>query len=112
MLRFYGIDLDDLWSGRRSPRTVANAAAHLPRGGAVGEWVGGPMAVTAEVESTWEVSYVLAQANSKKNVKPREFPKGVREVERTRRERSQRARDRAKIMADMRAKLKAKPGNA
>ena len=78
-MRFYGFSLDDMWAGRRSVWAVANAAAHVPRGGAVGEWFGGPMAVTAEVESLWELTHVLAQVNSKKKIKPRPMPDGVRD---------------------------------
>lgn len=79
---------------------VANCAAHLPRGGAVGEYYGGQLAVTAEVESLWEVSYILAQVNSKKKLKPREMPAGVREQER-----------KAKYAAVMAAKYKRKRGS-
>ena len=77
LLRFYGLDLDDLWEGRRSVRAVANATAHLPRGGAVGEWYGGRLAVSPETEALWENTHVLAQVNSKKKVKPRSMPEGV-----------------------------------
>ena len=80
-MRFYGIDLDDLWEGRRSVRAVANATAHLPRGGAVGEWYGGRLAITPETEAVWENTHVLAQVNSKKKVKPRSMPDGVRKAE-------------------------------
>lgn len=82
------MDLDDLWTGRRSVRAVANAAAHVPRGGAVGEWFGGHLAVTAEVEASWEISYLLAAVNSKKKVKPRPMPDGVRDTERASAERA------------------------
>ena len=80
-MRFYGVDLDDLYQGRRSVRAVANAAAHLPRGGAVGEWFGGAFAVTAEVEALWENSHILAQVNSKKKLKPRKMPEGERKAQ-------------------------------
>ncbi|KUF05699.1 hypothetical protein AUL38_16015 [Leucobacter sp. G161] len=83
-MREYGLDLDDLYSGRKSVRAVSNAAAHLPRGGAVGEWYGGELAVPDQVAAVWENTHVLAQANSEKKIKPRELPVGVREVERTR----------------------------
>ena len=84
LTRFYGIDLDDLYSGRRSVRAVANAAAHFPRGGAVGEWFGGHVAVTAETEAMWELAHILAQVNSKKKIKPRPMPDGVRDAEKKR----------------------------
>lgn len=75
---------------------VADYAAHLPRGSAMGEWVGGVMAVTPDVEALWEISYILAQVNSKKKVKPRTLPEGVRERE----QREARKRQHALRMAD------------
>lgn len=81
MLRFYGVSLDEMWDGRRTVWSVASCAGNMPRGGAVGEWYGGGLAVTAETEALWEITYVLAQVNSKKKVKPRPMPKGVREAE-------------------------------
>ncbi len=79
--RFFGVSLRDMWAGRISVVEVADCAAHIPRGGAVGEWFGGFYAVTAEVEAVWELSHILAQVNSKKKVKPREMPEGVRDRE-------------------------------
>lgn len=65
-------------------REVADYAAHLPRGGAVGEWFGGWLAVPAEVEALWENTHVLVMANSDKpkTVKPRKPPEGVKFVQR------------------------------
>ncbi|WP_156316588.1 hypothetical protein [Leucobacter japonicus] len=74
-------------------------AAHLPRGGAVGEWYGGILAVTAETEAVWENTYVLSQVNSKKKLKPRPMPEGIRE--------QKRKSDRAAVMA---AKYRRKRG--
>lgn len=99
LIRFYGIDLDDLRTGRRSARAVANATAHLPRGGAVGEWYGGRLAITAETEALWELTHTLAQVNSKKKIKPRPMPEGVSA--------QKRKSDRAAIMA---AKYRRKRG--
>lgn len=53
----------------------------MPRGGAIGEWFGGHLAITAETEASWEISYLLAAVNSKKKVKPRPMPVGVRETQ-------------------------------
>lgn len=80
LIRFYGVSLDDMRSGRRSVWSVASCVANMPRGGAVGEWFGGRLAVTAETEALWELTHVLAQVNSKKRVKPRPMPEGVRDV--------------------------------
>lgn len=66
--------------GRRSVWSVASCAAHVPRGGAVGEWFGGQLAITAETEAAWELTHVLVSVNSKKKVKPRPMPEGVRAV--------------------------------
>lgn len=83
-MQYFGIDLDDLWSGRKSIRAVSSAAAHLPRGGAVGEWLGGEIAISKEVAALWENTHVLAQANSEKKIKPRPMPEGIRDAERKR----------------------------
>lgn len=50
----------------------------------MGEWFGGELAVTAETASLWELSHILAQVNSKKKIKPRPMPDGVRDAERKR----------------------------
>lgn len=73
-----------MWAGLEDVREVADMAAHLPRGGAVGEWFGGMMAVTAEVEAVWELSYISAMAatDKPKKVKPRPYPEGVRSQQR------------------------------
>lgn len=70
-----------MWAGRESVQEVADYSANLPRGGAVGEWFGGRLAVTGEVESLWELSHILAQVNSQKKLKPRAMPEGVRDSE-------------------------------
>ena len=83
-MQYFGIDLDDLWEGRKSVRAVSSAAAHLPGGGAVGAWFGGELAVSDVVAALWENTHVLAQVNSEKKIKPREMPVGLREEERAR----------------------------
>lgn len=88
-----------MYAGREDVLEVADMAANLPRGGAVGEWFGGALAITGEVEALWELSHILAQVNSKKKVKPRAMPDGVRE--------QVRKRERAAIMA---AKFRKKYG--
>lgn len=88
-----------MWAGRESIREVSDMAAHVPRGGAVGEWYGGQLAVTAETEAVWENTYVLSQVNSKKKIQPRQMPEGVRE--------QKRKSDRAAVMA---AKYRRKRG--
>lgn len=97
--RFYGVKLSDVRTGKEDVLEVAAYAANLPRGGAVGEWYGGALAITSETEGLWELAYILAQVNSKKRINPREMPKGVREVERK--------QDRAALMA---AKYRRKHG--
>lgn len=59
---------------------LAHYAAHIPRGGAVGEWYGGALAISAEVEALWENTHMLAVVNSEKpkSVKPRKMPEGVK----------------------------------
>jgi hypothetical protein len=60
-------------------------AAHLPRGSAVGERLGGSAAITAEVEAGWLVEAALyriahGQAGGKgKAPEMREYPLGVAE---------------------------------
>lgn len=71
-----------MWAGKESVREVSDYAANLPRGGSVGEWFGGSLAVSAEVEAVWELTHVLAQVNSKKKIKPRPMPVGVRDEKR------------------------------
>lgn len=70
----------DVWAGREDVGEVADMIAHVPRGSAIGEWIGGHLAITAEVEAAWETSYILAAVNSKKKTKPRPMPEGVRAV--------------------------------
>lgn len=92
MLRFYGVSLDEMWDGLRTVWSVASCAGNMPRGGAVGEWFGGELAVTAETEALWEITYVLAQVNSKKKIKPRPMPDGVRDAVRKREQAMAKAR--------------------
>lgn len=100
--RFFGVRLSDVWVGKEDVLEVADYAANLPRGGAVGEWYGGGMAITAEVEAMWEANYLLAVAVAEKpkKVKPRKMPEGIRTVE-------ARAAREAKASADKARALKA-----
>jgi len=74
-----------MYRGRISPRKVSVMAAHLPRGGAVGDRLGGAMAVTPEVEGSWLVEAALyriahGQAGGKgKAPEMRDYPLGVAE---------------------------------
>lgn len=79
--RFYGVRLSDMYAGNEDVLEVAHMAAHMPSGGAVGEWYGGAIAVSAEVLALWELSHIVAQVNSEKKVKPRAMPEGVRDAE-------------------------------
>lgn len=84
LIRFFpGVSLAGMRAGVVPIETVANCAAHIPRGGAVGEFYGGWLAVTAEVEAAWENSYILARVNADKpsEIQPRKPPEGVRERE-------------------------------
>jgi hypothetical protein len=77
--------LADMYRGRISPRKVSVMAAHLPRGGAVGDRLGGAMAVSPEVEAGWLVEAALyriahGQAGGKgKAPEMRDYPLGVAE---------------------------------
>lgn len=82
-------------------RAVANAAAHLPRGGAVGEWYGGVLAVSAETEALWELTYTVAQVNSQKKLKPRPLPKGIRDVQESEKRKSAAQGKKARALAEM-----------
>lgn len=92
--RFYQVRLSDIEIGEEDTLEVAHCAAHLPRGGAVGEWLGGSDAVTAEVEALWAVEFAAyaPHLKSNSNAKPREFPPGVRELERREDKKRQTAR--------------------
>lgn len=83
MRRFYGVRLSDMYAGCEGVLEVAAMVAHMPRGGAIGEWFGGALAITAEVEALWEQAYILTVVNSDKpkKVKPRPMPEGVRDRE-------------------------------
>lgn len=80
--RFYGVRLSDLRAGYEDVLEVAHYVAHMPPGGALGAWYGGELAVSPETAAVWENTHVLAQVNSKKKIKPRPMPDGVRDVKR------------------------------
>ena len=83
--RYYQVDLADMYRGRVSIRRVSVLASNLPRGGAVGVRLGGPAAITAEVEASWVVENTLtriahAQAGGKgKAPEMRDYPLGILE---------------------------------
>jgi len=84
--RYYQLDLADMYRGILSVRKVSVMAAHLPRGGAVGERLGGAMAITPEVEGSWLVEAALyrvahAEGGGKgKAPEMRDYPLGVAEM--------------------------------
>lgn len=82
--QFFGVSLSRTLAGDEDLIEVAHYAAHLPAGGAVGQWFGGELAVADTVAAVWENTHVLAQVNSEKKIKPRELPIGLREAERNR----------------------------
>lgn len=64
--------------------TIANCAAHVPNGGAVGQYYGGWMGVSEEVATLMNINYTIAVSNAEK---PKKVPKptppeGVRDMER------------------------------
>lgn len=69
-----------MYAGLEEPVEVAHMAVHMPRGGAVGEWFGGPSAITGEVEALWGVELAVARSSTDKpsKVKPPDYPEGVR----------------------------------
>jgi hypothetical protein len=83
--RYYQLDLADMYRGRVSVRKVSVLASHLPRGGAVGQRLGGAAAISEEVEGHWLVEAALyriahGQAGGQgKAPEMREYPLGVYE---------------------------------
>lgn len=67
-----------MWTGREDPLEVAHYVAHMPRGGALGAWIGGESAITGEEDMLrWVEHAVWASQSSKpKQVKPRPYPEG------------------------------------
>lgn len=74
-----------MYRGRVSVRKVSVLASHLPRGGAVGQRIGGAAAISEEVEGSWLIEAALyriahGQAGGKgKAPEMREYPLGVAE---------------------------------
>lgn len=83
--RFFGVSLTDMYEGRISVEDVADYSAHLPRGGAVAEWLGGWAAITAEDEALRRIEYVLVATNTKRKPKPPAPPPSLRDNEISRR---------------------------
>lgn len=84
--RFYQVDLADLYRGLITPRKVAVLATNLPRASAVGRSMGGPDAISDEVESLWLLEHTTASiAHAKggskgKAPQMREYPLSAAEV--------------------------------
>lgn len=78
-----------MYRGEYTAREISIYTKHLPRGGAVGEFIGGPDAITAEQEDLWVVQHLLAglgwqNAGSKGPApKMRDYPKGWSEQQST-----------------------------
>ncbi|QIK62340.1 hypothetical protein G7068_03295 [Leucobacter viscericola] len=72
-----------MWAGTEDPADIALYVMHMPRGGALGAWLGGASAVTAEEDMLrWVEHAVWASQSSKpKQMKPRDYPEGVQEQE-------------------------------
>ena len=74
-----------MYRGRETVREVSVLAAHLPRGGAVGQRLGGPAAISDEAEAGWLVEAALykiahSQAGGKgKAPEMRDYPLGIAE---------------------------------
>lgn len=72
-----------MWMGREDPLDVAHLVVHMPRGGALGAWLGGPNALSGEEDMLrWVEHAVWASQSSKpKKIKPRAYPEGVHQRE-------------------------------
>lgn len=81
--RFYQVRLSHVETGEEDLYEVADMVALMPRGGAIGEWIGGASAITAEVEAMDRVEYAAIVPHLPKNskVKPRGYPDGIRAIE-------------------------------
>jgi hypothetical protein len=79
--RFYSVRLSDMWTGAEDPEDIATYVRHMPRGGALGVWLGGQSALTGEEDMLrWIEHAVWASQSSKpKRVKPRPYPEGEHE---------------------------------
>ena len=72
-----------MYRGLITPRKVAVFAANLPRGSAVGNRLGGAVAITDETDAMWSVEHALyliahAQGEGKgKEPARREYPPGA-----------------------------------
>jgi hypothetical protein len=70
-------------TGRVSVSAVADYAGNIPRGGAIGQAMGGAMAITAEEDALWSVEHAIVMAawatngRSGKQPKRREYPEGT-----------------------------------
>lgn len=81
--RYYGIDLADLYRGAITPRRLAVLVINFPRGANTWQMLGGPGAITGEVEALWGVHLLqeaqMYQAGGNKGPEPtmREYPEGI-----------------------------------
>lgn len=84
-MRFFpGVSVAGMRAGAVPVLTVANCAAHIPNGGAVGQYYGGWLAVSDEVAALMQVNYTIAvtAAEKPRRVPEPKPPEGVRELER------------------------------
>lgn len=79
----YGIRLDDYWAGIERPGHIAILLEHLPRGSAVHEYYGGPVAITDETDMLGLIEQAIYRTNAEKpeSVQRRAYPEGIREKE-------------------------------
>lgn len=82
--RFYQVRLSDMWLGYEDAREIAAYVQHMPRGGALGAWLGGQMAVSDETDMLRLVEHAIwaSQAEHPNKVKLRDYPEGEAERQR------------------------------
>lgn len=70
-----------MWMGREDPLDIAYYVVHMPCGGALGAWLGGPNALSGEEDMLrWVEHAVWASQSSKpKKIQPRPYPEGEHE---------------------------------
>lgn len=81
LMRFYQVRLSDVEAGREDALEVANMVAYMPSGGALGGWFGGELALSDEVHALRELTFTVAQVNSKKRLSMPPLPEGAKSQE-------------------------------